>query len=620
MQKDMTDTQQSEYSVSVVMPSYHTGPVIIRAIKSVLSQKYLKELIIVDNGNSDYVRGKIEEYSLKHDAIHIISGQGNIGFARACNLGAHEAKGNYLLFLNPDCILPTNSFQKIINEIEKDDDVWLAGCKLVNPNGSEQKGNRRNLLTFKSLAAEWFGLHRFLNIPRFELGKTHISNKNNYVPAISSALMMISRDKFNQIGTMDKSYFVHIEDLDLCFKVNQMGGKIAFLYELEVVRYGTSDDITKLNLNKHRAKGLAYYFRKNFNGAYFPGAILLIWIIIYLRFFFQASFYLLKKIKNKFCNPFLTKDEIKCYKSFVESYKEFEKECKDIPKDSKYNISNRSPVLITDTESETGISILRRLLAANIDVVALYKNNYIDIYHPKLVWIKSDINNKNLDLPKNTTVKTVFYTSNFDYIAPFLEKFAAIGTKRIIICCPLNASNKKDIIEKDISRICSKKEIDYTILKTPIVYGLGANIYFSPIHEFIKKFGRFPVKRSNFKIYSPIHADDLAISAIKILNFKETYGKSYNLIGSDKELSYKKMIEKIFKSLNKKQKISNSRFWLLFYKLYTKFTNSKDINTDIRKYKEERFIINSDEAKKDFDFYAGSFLEASNKDLGIDKT
>jgi hypothetical protein len=619
MPKDKTDTKQSEYSVSVVMPSYHTAPVLLRSIKSVLNQKNLKEIIIVDNGNCDYVRGKIEEFSLNNDSIHVISGQGNIGFARACNLGAHEAKGEYLLFLNPDCVLPTNSFKKAIKELEKNEDIWIAGCKLINPDGSEQKGNRRNLLTFKSLCSEWFGLHHIFSIPRFELSKTS-PNKESYVPAISSAFMMMSREKFLQIGKMDKKYFVHIEDLDLCFQVNQMGGKISFVYDLEVVRYGSNDDVPRLKLNKHRAKGLCYYFKKNFSGAYFPGAILLVCLIIYLRLFFQSTIFFFNRIKQKFRNPFLTKEEVKSYKSFVETYREFEDECKKIPKSSKYNISNRAPVLITDAETETGICLLRRLLAANINVVALYKNNYIDIYHPCLTWVKSDINSKKLDLPKNTTIKTVLYTSNIENLPPFIEKFAAIGTNRIIACCPINSSGKQEIIEQDIYRICKKKNIEYTILKTPIIYGLGSNLYFSPINKFIKKFGRFPVKRSNFKIYSPIHADDLAISALKILNFEETYNKIYNLIGSDKELSYQKLIEKIFLSNKKKENICTSKFWLLFYKFYTKLTNSKDINKDIRKYKEERFVINSDEAKKDFDFFSSSFLEASNKDLGIDNS
>ena len=619
MSKKKTDTKP-EYSVSVVMPSYYTGPVLIRSIMSVLSQKNLNEIILVDNGNCDYVRGKIEEHSLKNDKLHVISGQGNIGFSRACNLGAREAKGDYILFLNPDCVLPTNLFSKVIKELDKNEEAWVAGCKLVNPDGVEQKGNRRNMLTFKSLASEWFGMHKFFSIPRFELSNNPVSGNVDFVPAISSAFMMMKKDRFYEVGQMDKNYFVNIEDLDMCFQINQMGGKIAFLNNIEVVRYGTSDDVPRLKLNNHRAKGLCYYFKKNFNGAYFPGAITLIYTIIYLRLLCQATFFFMKKFKLMFKNPFLTKDEIKCYKEFINSYKLYEEECKSIPKNSKYNISNRAPILITDTESQTGICLLRRLLAANVNVIALYHNSHIDVYHPKLLWVKSDIDNKNLDLPKNTSVKTVIYTSNFECLPSFIEKFASIGTNRMIVFSSIDNSKKESIIEKDIERICSKKRIDYTLLKTPIVYGLGTNTYFSPINRFIKKFGRFPVKNASFSIYPPVHADDLAISALKILNFSETYNKSYNLIGNDENLSYEKLIEKLFNSIDKKEKISASYFWLMLYRVYTRLTNSKDINSDIKKYKEERYNINSEQAKKDFDFYSSNFLDASKKDLGIENS
>lgn len=134
-----TSTDEVQYSVSVVMPSYYTAPVLMRAINSVLSQPHLKELILVDNGNSDYARGKIQQYAAKNELIHVISGQGNIGFARACNLGSHEAKGDYLLFLNPDCILPENAFEKAINIFQQNEDAWVLGCKMVNSDGTEQK-------------------------------------------------------------------------------------------------------------------------------------------------------------------------------------------------------------------------------------------------------------------------------------------------------------------------------------------------------------------------------------------------------------------------------------------------------------------------------------------------
>jgi GT2 family glycosyltransferase/dTDP-4-dehydrorhamnose reductase len=618
MPKIKSEAQEAQYSVSVVMPSYYTAPVLMRTINSVLSQPHLKELILVDNGNSDYVRGKIKQYATENELLDVISGQGNIGFARACNLGSHEAKGDYLLFLNPDCILPENAFEKAITALEQNEDAWVLGCKMVNSDGTEQKGNRRNLLTAKSLFSEWFGLHRFFDIPRFELSKTPPSGDTNFVPAICSAFMMMKRERFFEIGEMDENYFVKIEDLDLCFQVNQMGGKIIFVNSLEVIRYGSRNDLPRLMLNKHRAKGLAYYFRKNYNGAYFPGAITLICLVIYLRLFFQAYISFVRKIRQKFNKPFITNKEISCYKSFIQTYKEFEHDCKSIKKGSKYDISNHAPILITNAENQIGICILRRLLAADINVIALYKNTHIDIFHPRLLWVKSDIENKNFDLPADTKIKAVIYTSSISVIRPFIEKFTNLGAKRMVAFCHIINTKKHVLLEKDIARICLQKDIRCTILRTPIVYGVGSNSYFTPIYRFIKKFGRFPAKNTHFKIYAPIHADDLAISAIKILNFKETYDKNYNLVGSDKNFTYADLIEKIFTALNKEVKISNSYFWLMFYKFYSKTTHSKNINKNIQKYKEDGPAINSADAEKDFDFFAESFLKASNKDLGID--
>ena len=85
--------------VSIVMVSYWTGPILFEAVKAVLagSQAVIKELILVDNGNTHSVIKELFRCAEENPKLRIISGHGNVGFARGCNIGSDVAQGRYLL-------------------------------------------------------------------------------------------------------------------------------------------------------------------------------------------------------------------------------------------------------------------------------------------------------------------------------------------------------------------------------------------------------------------------------------------------------------------------------------------------------------------------------------------
>ncbi|MEZ5891929.1 MAG: glycosyltransferase [Parvularculaceae bacterium] len=104
MSASATHTPQTG-CVSAIVVSYYTGPVLARAIAALRAQPEIAEIILIDNGNFP---GDVETAiaGAEHPLIRVFSGQGNIGFAAACNLGARNAKGDYLLIINPDAIAP----------------------------------------------------------------------------------------------------------------------------------------------------------------------------------------------------------------------------------------------------------------------------------------------------------------------------------------------------------------------------------------------------------------------------------------------------------------------------------------------------------------------------------
>ncbi|MBI3631001.1 MAG: glycosyltransferase family 2 protein, partial [Candidatus Sungbacteria bacterium] len=176
-------------SVSVVIVSYHTGPALWLSIESALEQPECSELVLVDNGNGPGTLARLSAYAETEPRFRLVSGHGNVGFAKACNMGARMAQlGEFILFLNPDSMLPEGGLARAIEVFRDFPDNTLAGCHLVDPDGSEQRASRRSLLTPENAISESLGLAMFRKSEeRLNLQGTPMPEYAHEVPAISGA-------------------------------------------------------------------------------------------------------------------------------------------------------------------------------------------------------------------------------------------------------------------------------------------------------------------------------------------------------------------------------------------------------------------------------------------------
>ena len=90
---------------SVIIVSYKTGDILLDCLKSVLEQEAVKQVILVDNGNTRLLMQQVNILADEEPRLEIITGQGNVGFSGGCNLGARRARHHYILLLNPDLSL-----------------------------------------------------------------------------------------------------------------------------------------------------------------------------------------------------------------------------------------------------------------------------------------------------------------------------------------------------------------------------------------------------------------------------------------------------------------------------------------------------------------------------------
>ena len=263
--------------VSVVMVVYMTGEVLRESITLVLAESLVDEFVIVDNGSPPKVAGKLRAFARKEPRVRLVQGHGNIGFARGANLGAQVARGRNLVFLNPDALLQPDCIQSLIEAAERGASPCVVGACVLNPDGSEQRGGRRGevtpvttLMTLTHLALNVRGLRRF------EIHREDEPRPAAPIPVetISGACFHISRRDFETLGGFDDGFFLHVEDIDFCWRARQQGGTVLFDPQARVVHLGSTSQTHPLVVEFHKGRGLVRYFIKRADN---PWRLMLAW-------------------------------------------------------------------------------------------------------------------------------------------------------------------------------------------------------------------------------------------------------------------------------------------------------------------------------------------------------
>jgi hypothetical protein len=258
--------------ISAIVVSYFTGPLLTRCVDSLKAQPEVDEIILVDNGNFP---GDVAQAAANGGApveIEILTGHGNIGFAAACNKGAAIAKSEYLLFLNPDAMMPKGGAARFLKDAKKLGRPWLMGAMIVGPDGGEQQGSRRTTLTPWRAFVEATRLYKLAPrhpyFRRFNLHNDDCPDEVVAASTISGACFFLPKADYAAIGGMDERYFLHVEDVDFCLRFRNAGGEVYFDPHVRVIHYKSSSRANPMRIEARKTASLVRYFNVHFADAY----------------------------------------------------------------------------------------------------------------------------------------------------------------------------------------------------------------------------------------------------------------------------------------------------------------------------------------------------------------
>ncbi|MCG9916355.1 MAG: glycosyltransferase family 2 protein [Phenylobacterium sp.] len=269
--------------LSVIMVVYMTGEALAQSLACVLADHEVSEFIVVDNGSDPDETAILDDLAKRHARLRLVRGQGNVGFARGANLGARTATGDVLIFLNPDAFLQPGGAQALAKAVLEGDPLRLVGGRVLNADRTEQRGARRGEITPLAALLSLSGLTR--RTPALRRYEVHWENEAAPdalcpVPTISGAFFAIRRTGYLSLGGFDEGYFLHVEDIDLCWRVREAGGQVMFHPKAEVVHLGHTSRASPLRVELYKGLGLARYFRKRAHGLGEAIAAWLLWPLV----------------------------------------------------------------------------------------------------------------------------------------------------------------------------------------------------------------------------------------------------------------------------------------------------------------------------------------------------
>ncbi|MHB1618048.1 MAG: glycosyltransferase family 2 protein [Metallibacterium sp.] len=248
--------------VSVLMVLADSGDGALDAARRVLAAPECAELVVLDNASRDGIAQRLAREYADVARVRVLELGANLGFGAAMNRGAAVARGDWLLLLNPDCLLAADSVSRLLDAAQGG---ALAGAIVCDAQGRPDPAAWRRAPTLRRVLCMMSGLARHESRWPALAGvnrRDALPDATVAVEALSGALMLLPRAVFARVGGFDEGYFLHFEDLDLCTRARATGTPLRLAGAVRVLHAkGGSSGGRALFVARHKHRGLLRYLR-----------------------------------------------------------------------------------------------------------------------------------------------------------------------------------------------------------------------------------------------------------------------------------------------------------------------------------------------------------------------
>jgi hypothetical protein len=215
--------------LSIIVLNYNTKRLLQDCLNSLekVKNEVAFEVIVSDNGSTD---GSLEMLSKTFPSVKIVQNDENLGYAKGNNQARNLVKGELVLFLNTDTVVPKDTLFKTVEYLDSHKSVGALTCKIVLPSGRLDKDSRRRFPT------PWISLGRlFLGLSGKYWYRDIPEDKTHEADVIQGAFFLTRKKLLDTVDWFDEDYFLDGEDIDLCWKIKEKGYKIIYYPQASIL-------------------------------------------------------------------------------------------------------------------------------------------------------------------------------------------------------------------------------------------------------------------------------------------------------------------------------------------------------------------------------------------------
>lgn len=280
--------------LSVVIVNYNVQYFLEQCLISVFqaSKNLQVEVLVVDNNSVD---GSTSMVKKKFPQVKLIESKINTGFSKGNNIAIQQAKGEYILLLNPDTLVEEDTFDKVVAFMDSHPQAGGLGVNMVDGKGVFLPESKRSLPTPSVAFYKIFGLSAlFPKSKRF--GRYHLGylskNETHEVEILSGAFMLLRKTVLDEIGLLDEGFFMYGEDVDLSYRIIKAGYKNYYFSDTRIIHYkGESTKKSSVNYVFIFYNAMIIFAKKHFSNK----NAFLFSFLIKLAIYFRASIAILNR-------------------------------------------------------------------------------------------------------------------------------------------------------------------------------------------------------------------------------------------------------------------------------------------------------------------------------------
>ncbi|MEM7194770.1 MAG: glycosyltransferase [Pseudomonadota bacterium] len=604
-------------SIGVVIVNYNSGRYLKRCLVSLLKSEVGLRIVVVDNSSDDDSLKGVHSGQLRHHRLELVKNEDNLGFSTAVNVGARNVESDYIMLLNPDAMINAKTLSGLRDELEARPSAGIAGPIVFNADGTEQRGCRRNDPTLVRSVVTTLGLER-----RFEgVNRNHelLPPHTESVDAVSGSAMMIRRDVFDELNGMDESYFLHCEDLDICRRSRDIGYDVLFCPAYSVFhQQGASGNVSSLTVESYKHEGMLTYYE---NHQASRDNLPLQWLNKALVRASLARFRL-----SSWFGEFRRAGE-----SELDQNNDSGLLVEDVVSGTKNDAKpgRGRTVLLTGAKSDVGDHLIKLLTKCGYDIVAVSRTvqKPVDSKTNSVRWMSAEYFEKS---PQPEEIKIDYWIN----LAPiwttraFGRLFRKLKPRRLLAVSSSSLHSKSESTsrrdqklvkslkagERYAEKLADQLECSAVIFRPTMIYGGPRNQNINFISDFVRWFRFFPLLGRGDGLRQPVHSHDVALACLYAIQTTKLWRsqpsvKTFELGGLEK-ISYRKMVERVFQSQQRKARFLPVPLWLIksVLTLTEKIPGLDFVTSGAADRLQQDLVFDNEPAREAFGYSPGKFV------------